>query len=161
MKRMLILLSLTLLASTARAQLAPGSTPPPDDQIPMGNVSELPRALGFTVLRQEAVIGFRGHRIQRYHLSAPYPASALRLKEMQSESKYFGGGYRLIGWAHQFEGDKWWFRLQTPAGESLSFWLELDEGGGTLLCLDTFVEYGGPAIQSRRPYLGSDLGPIP
>ncbi len=155
-----IVLGLSLLSATAAAQVAPsepgGGSP---DATVAGSLSDLPAALQVPVLRSSAGSGHRGHRILRFHSSAPFEATVQRLRDWEEKSREFGGGYRFIGWAHQFQGDMWWYTLLTPRGEQLLLRVERDPAG-CLLSIDTHGQTG-PEMRSRRSYRQGDAGPRP
>lgn len=156
--------AILVAASAAHAQVSPPAGDRPAGGTPAvapSPLDELPAAMAFKVLRVTSGVGFRGHRVRRYHTSEPYPASAQRLRTWERSARFFGGGYRLIGYSHQFEGDKWFFTLAAPNGEHYRIGLERDAGGsGSLLTIDQQAD-SLLKLKSRRPYHRQDLGPRP
>ncbi len=150
-----------LIAGVALAQVTPGSGGPPAGATAAtpSSLDQLPAAMSFKVLRTTSGVGFRGHRVRRYHVSEAFPASAHRLRKWERSAKFFGGGYRLIGYSHQFEGDRWFYTLMAPNGEHYRLGLERD-AGGSLLTIDLQAD-SLLKLKSRRPYQTRDLGPRP
>ena len=152
-----ILLGLLLAAPLAHAQLLPGAR---EGSSVLSRFDEMPTALGFETIRKTSTVSGRGHKLLHYHVRAAYPASGLKLREWSRTSHHFGGGYRLIGYAHETQTDKWRFVALSPKGERFSLCLEADAGGGTLLTVDTHADFG-PEIRPRRAYQEDDPGPRP
>jgi len=161
------LLAVLLGGLSASAQVAP---PPVEDQAAstaraaesmVTNLPEnLPGLLGFTVRSKSTYIK-RRHQVVRYTTSDPFEASAQRLYKLKLDGTTFGGGYYFIGWAHQIQGNKWWFTLYSPRMETYVLWLEEGEGGTAVLHFDTHIDYG-PEYRARRGYDTADeLGPQP
>lgn len=143
-----VLLSLPALAL---AQPAAGGTLTP---------AEIPAALSFETVRTATRVNGRGERIEISHTRQPFPASALRIKKKMLAHETFGGGSRLVGWSHQYQGDKWWFVVQTPEGARYTLCVEGDSAGMTKLSLNTHAHFG-PEVRARRTYRRDDLGPRP
>jgi len=151
------LLAVLLGGLSASAQVAP---PPVEDQ-----AASTARAAESLVtkrpVRSKSTYIKRRHQVVRYTTSDPFEASAQRLYKLKLDGTTFGGGYYFIGWAHQIQGNKWWFTLYSPRMETYVLWLEEGEGGTAVLHFDTHIDYG-PEYRARRGYDTADeLGPQP